>query len=190
MAIPGPVAASGLKTCALVSYVPHHLGEFLTRLRAELVPRCALQSHLTILPPRVLETPASALSSTLARRLQKFAPFDIALNEVEMFPITSVIYLALGSGRSSVERLHASLSVGRLAFSEAFPFHPHVTLAQDIPLVDVPECFELARRRWAEWKSKRAFSVEHLTFVENVDVDRWETVREFTLKVERLRRTA
>lgn len=184
----GAALTSG--TYALVGYVPNPLGDFLNRLRAELVSGCSLRSHVTVLPPRNLETRRPALTLSLGRKLQKTKPVDVLLTDVEIFPITNVIFLALGAGRAEVEAMHRYLGSGLMASTETFPFHPHVTLAQDIPLLDMPEASQLARRRWAEWRSKRSFRLDRLTFVEHVKEMEWAAVREFALSADRLRQTA
>ena len=45
-----PALGDRINSYAVVSYIPGALGEFITRLREELVKGCVAQSHVTILP--------------------------------------------------------------------------------------------------------------------------------------------
>jgi len=122
------------------------------------------------------------LTEQLSRRLERSPSFQVGLAEVEMFPVTDVVYLALRDGRDCVESLHHELNSELLSFNEPFPFHPHITLAQQMPPGQAPDALELARRRWREWRGGRSFAVDHLTFVRNANCDTWETVSEHPLQ--------
>ena len=166
---------------ALVNYVPGPLGAFLTDLRAELVSGYRLRSHLTVLPPRVLGTPVEQLSARLTDVASRLAPFEVELGEVEVFASTGVVYLGLASGSEPVRHLHQKLNGGALEFPEPYAFHPHVTLAQDVP-ADTEHLVEmLARLRWAQYDGPRSFRVESLSLVENISLGRWDTLSEHSL---------
>jgi hypothetical protein len=94
-------------------------------------------------------------------------PVDVELRGVEIFPMSQAIYLAIGGGFLELEHLHARLNSGRLRSAEPFTYHPHVTLAQDLPADRVAEVAALARRRWAETDVTKHFLMERLTFVQN-----------------------
>jgi 2'-5' RNA ligase len=174
---------------ALVDYLPEPLGEYLDALRAELVPGCRLQSHVTVLPPRALSAPDEALVEELRARLKREAVFEIRVGDVEVFESTNVIYLDLRQGREEIERLHRTLSAGLFAYDEPFTFHPHITLAQQVCGEELPEKLALARRRWAEYPHSRQFTLDHLTFVQNVDPSYWRTLSEHPLQEATLLRT-
>jgi len=177
------LASSGAASqYALVSYIPDALGAFLNRLRAELVPGCRLLSHLTLLPPRMLSSLLPQLVEQLNERLAGSPSFQVELADVEMFPVTAVVYLAIRDGRDCVEALHRELNSALLSSNEPFQFQPHITLAQQMPPGQAAEALELARRRWREWRGERIFAVEHLTFVRNVDCEAWETISEHPLQ--------
>ena len=61
-------------------------------------------------------------------------PFDVELTEIGIFPVTNVVYVEVGEGAAELERMHRAMNTGPLGFKEPFPYHPHVTLAQEIPL--------------------------------------------------------
>ncbi len=175
---------------AVVSYVPEPLGGFLDNLRAELVRGCRLRSHVTILPPRCLPASPDDVAREFERRSSGLAPFDIGLGDVQLFESTRVAYLSLAQGRAEIEDLHRRLNGGALAFQDYFPFHPHLTIAQEIGPGHVARLLGLAARKWRECPHGRTFSVQNLTLVRNVSPERWETVSEHVMPQATLLRTA
>jgi len=175
---------------ALVNYIPDPLGAYLNELRAELVPGCTLRSHVTLLPPRVLLAPQDELIRELEERLPYLDSFHVTLGEIEVFESTGVIYLGLRQGQRELLAIHASLSDGMFAYDEPFPFHPHITLAQEIPAERLQKCMNHAHARWQAWSHDRSFPVMNLAFVRNVTPARWEHLSEHVLQPARLLRTA
>ncbi|WP_321476770.1 2'-5' RNA ligase family protein [uncultured Paludibaculum sp.] len=175
---------------ALVQYIPEPLGAFLNELRAELVPGCKLRAHVTLLPPRQLKACDDQLIDDLAPKVNALSPFEVTAGEVQLFPGTNVIYLELADGRKAMEQYHEELSGGLMAYDEPFPFHPHITLAQELRPELVAEKLEFARRRWAEYRGSRSFTVNHMVFVRNISPTRWDTLSEHELMKPTLLRTA
>ena len=158
---------------ALVCYLPEPLGSFLDRLRAELVHECHAKAHVTVLPPRPLKYAPEDAWQTLRDQLQDFQPFPIELGEVEIFPVTQVVYLSVKTGHAELRALHARLCGGKCAFAEPFEYHPHVTLAQDLEPSEVQAVCEKAQLRWREFPHPHSFVVDRLTFVQNTLGNRW-----------------
>ena len=79
---------------ALVAYVRNPVGLFVERLRQELHPTMAhMAAHLTILPPRELVGPESALEF-LEEACSHVIPFDVELGDVETFlPTTPTVFI-------------------------------------------------------------------------------------------------
>lgn len=175
---------------AVVAYIPEPLGSFLNELRAALVPGCTLRSHLTILPPRRLTAPPEALSAELDRLARQQSAFEVSLGGIETFDSTGVIYLALASGREQVEQLHAALNHGVLFAEDQFPFHPHVTIAQNLGVLPFDEVLGRARRQWQECSLPRQFVVSELTLVRNADPGTWTDLSVHSLAPLTLLRTA
>jgi 2'-5' RNA ligase len=173
---------AGINSFALVSYLPSPLGEFLDRLRRNLVCECRAKAHVTVLPPRPLVGSAEEAWSELAAHLQDTPPFTVELGEVEVFPVTQVVYLSVIVGGAELKRLHEMLNSGRLAFEEPFHYHPHVTLAQDLDGDGVAQAAELARTQWREFQSRRRFVVDKLTFVQNTLGNMWTDLNGFQLQ--------
>lgn len=153
---------------ALVSYIPDPLGSFLDQLRVELLPGCLARAHVTVLPPRPLIYPPEEAWAELQAALQDVPPFTVEPVDVQVFPVTSVLYLAIGNGFQKLEELHRLLNRSKAAFAEPFEFHPHITLAQDLTPEQVGPAVELARARWAEFPHDRSIAIRALTFVQNV----------------------
>jgi len=177
-----------LNQVALVSYIPGALGEFLDRLREELVAGCKPHAHVTVLPPRPTTADLQANSRTIEEGLDGFAPFQVDLIEVRIFQKSDVVYAAIAKGWPQLVAMHEALNLEGLRFQERFPFHPHVTLAQEIPPAAVPEVLELAVRRWRESAPAHSFRVETLTFVQNKGGNNWIDLAEYDLAAVRVRR--
>ncbi|MEJ5366823.1 MAG: 2'-5' RNA ligase family protein [Bryobacteraceae bacterium] len=175
---------------AVVAYIPEPLGSYLSALRAELVPGCTLRSHITILPPRRLTAGEQALSAEMERLTRNVAAFEVTLGEVEVFSSTGVIYVALSGGRQSVEQAHAALNHGILFAEDLFPFHPHVTIAQNLGAMPFEQVLEQARRRWQECPWPRHFMVEELVLVRSLAPDSWQDLSRHPLAPVSLLRTA
>jgi 2'-5' RNA ligase len=176
---------------ALVSYIPGNLGTYLNRLRHDLVSTCSLLSHLTFLPPRHLAADPEALSRELNRKLIGIESFPVVLGEVEIFESTNVVYIGLEQGSHMVRQIHTGLAGGLFTYDEPFPFHPHITLAQEFEAARLPRIVDRARKAWeAIPPSSRSFFVERLVFVRNQDPNTWSTVSEHDLSGVPLVRTA
>ena len=131
---------------------------------------------------RVLESPQSPSAPNETNEwIAAVPPFEIETLQVEIFDCTSVIYIGLGGGRERIKRIHDQLNAGLLAFAEPFPYHPHITLAQEIVPEQVARAREEAKKRWAEFKGPRTFAAETITFVQNTSDNRWVDLAHWTL---------
>lgn len=171
----GNGAGRTLNQFALVSYLPDPLGSFLDQLRLELTPRCNPHAHVTVLPPRPLAEGLDLrmLTGVMEEEGRLAIPFEITLGEIEIFPVTNVIYLSLARGEHQMRELHGIFNTGSLEFKCMFPYHPHITVAQDLTESHAIELAAIARARWADYKGSRRFSVEWLSFVQNVAPGMW-----------------
>lgn len=175
-----PVAWDRINSFALVSYIPEPLAGFLDRLRQELVPNCFLRAHVTLLPPRPVAAPNQAWSE-IRHLIPHFAPFDVLMTDIEVFPVSDVIYINLGAGREELRRVHDALAVGALQYREEFEYHPHVTLAQELKYDELDELVAVARTRWAEFNERKCFRVEKAVFVQNTRCNEWVDLGECML---------
>jgi hypothetical protein len=170
-----------LDVFALVIYVPEPLGRFLDDLRRELAPGCNPHAHVSVLPPRPLAVEWQAASGQARALAEGWAPFDIELTGLQIFPVTNVIYLEIGAGAADLRRMHAAMNTGALEFREPFPYHPHITLAQEISPAEVQSIHDLARRRWKEYRGGGVFRAERTMFVQNKLDNCWLDLAEYSL---------
>ncbi|MGH9614623.1 MAG: 2'-5' RNA ligase family protein [Bryobacteraceae bacterium] len=166
---------------ALVSYIPEPLAGFLNRLRQELVPNCKLRAHITALPPRPLNAAPEAAWDQILSDLSGISPLEIELTSIQVFPVSDVIYLAVGAGSDELRAIHRKLNRGNVRFVEPFRYRPHVTLGQNLEAGRVDEFRELARERWADFPHSRRFAIERLTFVQNTLENTWVDLHECDL---------
>ena len=166
---------------ALVTYIPDPLAEFLDGLRKELVPSCTLRSHVSILPPRPLFHSEEAAQHQIERECERTAQFRIEAGNIRVFPVTNVIYIEIVTGEHDLRQMHDSLNAGALEYKEPYFYHPHITLAQQLPEDCIGEGHELAKRRWAEYRHERGFDVGSITFVQNTIGNRWIDLSEIRM---------
>ena len=171
---------------ALVSYLPNPLASFLDEIRHDFAPDSRARAHVTVLPPRPLKPspdPASvdAAWEQIRNRLQDVSPFRVELGEIEVFEETQAIYIAVLTGHEELKRLHDLLNVGGTSYQEPYPYHPHVTVVQELPPQDVYAAAQFARWRWSEFQHARDFVVDQLTFVRNTLENDWVDLGAFDL---------
>jgi 2'-5' RNA ligase len=169
---------------ALVAYLPDPLARFLDDLRIELTPGCNPHAHVTILPPRPIHDELKGIVRQLTDDLKGSVPFRVDLGEIEIFEATHVIYLGLARGGSELRRLYGALNCGCLKYNENYPYHPHLTIAQNIPPEDTERLAPIARERWAQYRGPRTFVVSELSFVQHVAPLIWADVAALPLGVE------
>ncbi|MDQ6677886.1 MAG: 2'-5' RNA ligase family protein [Acidobacteriota bacterium] len=174
-------APAQLKQFALVSYISGPLGDFLDRLRLELVPDCSPHAHVTLLPPRPICGCASEAADELRNLTRRFPNFDVELGAVEIFPVSKVVYIGLKRGEEELHRMYEALNQGAVHYREPYPYHPHITLVQNVIPDQVPHMFDVAQKRWAEYRGPRTFSVRTLDFVKNLYGSCWKDLANIDL---------
>jgi hypothetical protein len=68
-----------------------------------------------------------------------------------------------------------------LEFEEPFAYHPHITLAQEIPPAKVTSVNQLAQQLWDGYTGTRTFRAERTAFVQNTLGNCWLDLAEFSL---------
>jgi len=174
-------AEERLNVFALVIYIADPLGGFLDELRRELVPGYKPHAHVSVLSPRPLLADWRDASEQVRSLTESCAPFDVELTEIALFPLTNVAYLEVGKGASALRSMHRAMNEGPLGFDEPFPYHPHITLAQEIPAGQVTEVHELARKRWREFRGNRTFRADRTVFVQNTLRNCWIDLADYSL---------
>ena len=171
------------KQFALVSYLPDPLAQFLDHLRLDLVPDCSPRAHVTILPPRpALGTPQQAFQE-IRELASKFEPFTLRLGNIARFPVSDVVYIEIVGGREKLLDMYRAMNSGVLTYKEAYPYCPHITLAQRIEPDAAQAAFEAAEAEWNACQFSRSFPVQTLHFVESDDGKCWRDLGEVTLEL-------
>jgi 2'-5' RNA ligase len=174
---------SAVNSYSLVAYLPEPLGAFIDQLRRELVPHCRARAHVTLLPPRALQCPVDTALRQIRDALQNLQPFRVEFGEVRFFPQTNVVYLSITRGLPELEDIHRILNCGMAGCEEAYPYHPHLTLAQQIDPGAMAAAGELVSRWWQEFPHSRGFLLDLLTFVQNTSDNVWMDLAEIPLSI-------
>ena len=165
-----------LSQFALVAYIPDPLGSFLDGLRLHLTPGCKPHAHVTVLPPRPICHEVAETIRQIDAGLKEAAPFRIELGEIEIFEGSHVIYLGIARGETELRQLYGALNQGCLKYIEPFPYHPHITIAQNIAPEEAARLAAAAKEWWAGYGGPRGFDVSVLSFVQHVAPSIWADI--------------
>jgi 2'-5' RNA ligase len=160
---------------ALVAYVRSPVGEFVERLRQELHPALPhLAAHLTILPPRLLQSSELSALEALEEVCSRMEPFEVTLADVETFvPVTPTVFIRVGQGAFPMQELHDRLNKVALAAEEEWPYMPHLTIVKMSDLAQAQAAYQVAHERWARFTGSRSVVVKDLTFVREEEPNCW-----------------
>lgn len=106
-----------------------------------------IPTHITLLPP--LEIAANRLDEVLShleRSANRADPIGVQLRGTGTFrPVSPVVFVNVVAGISQMEVLAKQIRQGPLSVDTKFPYHPHVTVAQDVDESRLDQAFaELA----------------------------------------------
>lgn len=128
---------STTRTIGVAVAIPEPYGGELQRVRVGYGDELAasIPTHITLLPP--IEVHADDLDS-IEKHLRTVAEseqsFEIRLRGTGTFrPVSPVVFVSVVMGIGNCERVEARVRSGPLARELAFPYHPHVTVAHDLP---------------------------------------------------------
>ena len=117
--------------------IPQPWGDHVQRLRvlygedrAQHIP-----THITLLPPTpVTPDRVAPLRQHLSSVARSHAPFTVILRGTGTFrPVSDVVFVQVAQGVSSCEQLERHIRSGPVERGLDFPYHPHVTVAHDMP---------------------------------------------------------
>jgi len=139
---------------------------------ADLIP-----PHVTLLGPTVLDaSELDELDEHLSGVGRAHAPFTVHLRGTGTFrPVSDVVFVQVVQGISECERLEQSVRSGPLTEELRFNYHPHVTVAHDVPVAALDRAFEELAGFHAQ------FLVDSLQVFEHGDDGVWRPVRDFPL---------
>ena len=85
-------------------------------------------------PPRSTADDLDDIEKHLRTIAESEQPFDIHLRGTGTFhPVSPVVFVSVVLGISDCERVESRVRSGPLGRDLAFPYHPHVTVAHDLP---------------------------------------------------------
>ena len=131
--------------------------------------------HVTLLPPTALHgADVEAVEEHLRVVAAGEQPFSLHLKGSDTFrPVSPVVFVAVVEGAEDCERVQSLVRSGPLARELGFPYHPHVTVAHDLPepaldqalhaLADFDACFGVwgftlfEQDRAGVWRPQRDF---------------------------------
>lgn len=100
--------------------------------------------HITLLPPtEVHGERLREIDDHLRKVAADEEPFEIQLRGSATFlPVSPVVFVPLVLGIADCERIEAKVRSGPLQRELKFPYHPHVTVAHDLPPESLDRAFE------------------------------------------------
>ncbi len=117
--------------------IPEPFGAELQNWRERLGDPNALRivPHVTLLPPTTVGSGAlPEIEEHLRRVAARFRPFEIRLRGSATFlPVSSVVFVPLVRGIAECEQIEAQVRSGPLTRALDYSYHPHVTVAHDLP---------------------------------------------------------
>jgi 2'-5' RNA ligase len=167
-------------TIGIAIDIPEPWGSQLTSRRAEAGdPQAAVvPAHVTLLGPTEVEAAdLAAIADSLAEVAAGYPPFRLLLRGTGTFrPLTEVVFVAVAAGISECEQLNAAIqNIAGIERAARFPYHPHVTVAQDVPSAQLDAAF----RDLAVFKA--GFAVDGFTLFEHGPDGRWRPRRDYIL---------
>ncbi len=131
--------------------------------------------HVTLLPPTALHDEAiEEVEEHLRQVAARERPFAMRLRGSGSFrPVSPVVFVTLALGIADCERVEAQVRSGPLAREVAFPYHPHVTVAHDLPEAALDTAFDAL----ADYDA--SFTVWGFTLFEQDREGVWRPQRDF-----------
>jgi 2'-5' RNA ligase len=131
--------------------------------------------HITLLPPTEVD---SARLPDIEEHLRKVAadeePFEIQMRGSATFlPVSPVVFVPLVLGIADCERIEEKVRSGPLQRDLRFPYHPHVTVAHDLPAEALDRAFDALAGYEA------SFAVRGFTLFEQGPDATWRPQRDF-----------
>lgn len=136
----------------------------------------ATPTHVTLLGPTDIDEPLlRAYEEHLASIATVNKSFRIHLRGTGTFrPVSPVVFVALAEGISSCEQLAAAVRSGPVHREHDFPYHPHITVAQEL----AEDALDRAFSELADFEAQ--FPVTGFTLYERVD-GHWQVHKEYAL---------
>lgn len=170
-----------VRTIGVAIGIPEPWGSQLDERRAASGDPMApyIPAHLTLLGPSEVDAApeiATKIEEHLATVAAVHRPFQVHLRGTGTFrPITQVVFVAVAAGISNCELLAADIRSGPLHRELHYPYHPHVTVAHDVPAAALDAVFD----GLASFEAR--FPVDAFTLYEHAKDGHWQPRRRFQL---------
>ncbi|RPF22490.1 2'-5' RNA ligase family protein [Myceligenerans xiligouense] len=140
---------------------------------ADLIP-----PHITLLGPTVIDQPdLDKVRAHLDQVAASVGPFEVHLRGTATFrPVSPVVFVALAQGIAECEMIESRVRTGMLAQDLRFNYHPHVTIAHEVPNDRLDKAYEALRDFEARFEVASFWQYEH------GDDGVWRPQREFGLR--------
>jgi 2'-5' RNA ligase len=159
--------------------VPEPYGSVLQEARARFGDPWAqfIPPHITLLGPTVIEHhEITPVDEHLAAIAEQHGPFVLRLRGTGTFrPVSPVVFVQVAEGVGGCERLERSVRSGVLAQELRFSYHPHVTVAHEVP----DEQLDAALGGLADFDA--SFVVDSFHSYAHGDDGVWRPARDFSL---------
>jgi 2'-5' RNA ligase len=153
-----PGAADDLVTLGVAVAVPEPFASALRDCRAETGDPVAhaVPPHVTIVPPVVVaEKDVAGIVEHVRGVVADVPCFGMSLAGTATFrPVSQVVFVRVVAGAEECDDLQGRVRTGPLTRELGFPYHPHVTVAHDVP----PEALDRVQVELAGFRA--AFDVE------------------------------
>jgi 2'-5' RNA ligase len=179
MSVSRSVGVDGTATIGVSISIPSPFRAVLDRVRAGSGDPLApfVPAHVTLLGPAdvgngEIDEVQAHLSGVAARH----RPYRIHLRGTGTFrPVTEVVFVVVAGGGGECASLASDVRDGPLARDLSFPYHPHVTIAHDVPT----EALDRVSAELAGFEAR--FTVDHFTLYVHDTDGRWRPLRDFAL---------
>jgi 2'-5' RNA ligase len=137
----------------------------------------SIPPHITLLGPTVVEPDEMArVSEHLEQVAAQMDPFELHLRGTGSFrPVSPVVFVQVAQGIAHCERLERAVRSGPLTQALRFNYHPHVTVAHEVP----EDALDRAYAELAHYEAQ--FPVTSFQVYEHGDDGVWRPVRDFPL---------
>jgi 2'-5' RNA ligase len=166
------------RTIGVAIAIPDPFGRELQRWREHFGDpmAAAIPSHVTLLPPTCVPD-RHVVEKHLLSIADVELPFSLHLRGTASFrPVSPVVFVNVAEGISDCERLEKQVRSGPLDRELRFNYHPHVTIAHDLPDDRLDAAFRALRAYEAQ------FTVRMFSLYEHGDDGVWRRQRDFPFR--------
>ncbi|HEV2087981.1 MAG TPA: 2'-5' RNA ligase family protein [Cryptosporangiaceae bacterium] len=165
------------RTIGVAIEIPAPWGDELDRQRRQAGDPMAafVPAHVTLLGPTLVDDrDVDSVEKHLRVAASRHRPFELHLRGTGTFrPVTQVVFVAVSRGIAECEQLERDIRTGPLDRELHYPYHPHVTVAHEVPCDQLDAVYERLRGFDA------TFQVNGFTLFEHGADGRWRPRRAF-----------